>query len=69
MKVYDVPHITIEEIGEMYRINADIGWSIHLSQHEEGVYKKAVALPKDYDFSTMQIVSEAEIEKAEQNIL
>ena len=68
MKIYDIPYITVEETGGMYRINADDGWCIHLPQHEEDVYKKAVALPENYEFDTMQIVSQTEVEGAEQKV-
>lgn len=69
MKVYDVLHISVEEIGGMYRVNADDGWCIHLPEHEKGVYKKAVALPMEYDFNTMQVIEETEISRAEEEIL
>ena len=60
MSVYDLQHVTIEEVGNPaigYRINTLPGWCIHLPQHEELMYTTAVLLRADYDFSTVQIVS------------
>ena len=67
MTVYEIPnieHCTIQEIGNpavMYRIITNDGWYIHLTQSEELMYKTAVALRYDYDFSTVQIVAEADL--------
>lgn len=64
MTVYDLQHVTIEEVGNpviCYRINTEPGWYIHLPQHEELIYKTAVVLPTSYDFSTVQIVAEADL--------
>lgn len=67
MTVYEIPnieHCTVEEIGEpvvAYRIRSNDGWYIHLPQHDELVYKTVVALRYDYDFSTVQIVTEADL--------
>lgn len=61
MSVYDIPNVTVEPIGGMYRLNALDGWCIHLPQHDEFTYKKAVILPANYDFSTVQIIAETDL--------
>lgn len=64
MSVYDLQHVTIEEVGSPaigYLINTLSGWYIHLPQHEELMYTTAVLLRADYDFSTVQIVAEADL--------
>lgn len=67
MTVYEIPnieHCTVEEIENpviMYRICSNEGWYIHLTQSEELMFKTAVALRYDYDFSTVQIVEEADL--------
>ena len=64
MSVYDLSHVTIEAIGDPavgYRITSDEGWYIHLPEHEGPIYKKVVALRSDYDFSTVEIVAEADL--------
>lgn len=67
MTVYEIPnieHCTVEEIGNpviMYRICSNDGWYIHLAQAEDLIYKGAVALRYDFDFSTVQIVAEADL--------
>ena len=63
MTVYDLQHVTVTPVanGRMYLIVSDEGWYIHLPTHEELVYKTAVGLSADYDFSTVQIVAEADL--------
>ena len=64
MSVYDLPNVTVIPVGDpvvMYRINSNEGWYIHLPSHEDFVFKTAVALRPDYDFSTVQIVAEADL--------
>lgn len=63
MTVYDIPHVTVTPVanGRMFLIVADEGWYIHCPEHEELVYKGAVGLRADYDFSQVQIVAEADL--------
>ena len=65
MTVYDIPNVTVEAIGNPaigYRITANEGYYIHIdSMHEELVYKTVVGLRADFDFSTVQIVAEADL--------
>ena len=63
MTVYDIPHVTVTPVanGRMFLIVADEGWYIHCPEHEELVYKGAVGLRADYDFSLVQIVAEADL--------
>lgn len=63
MTVYDIPHVTVTPVanGRMFLIVADEGWYIHCPEHEELVYKGAVGLRADYDFSQIQIVAEADL--------
>lgn len=67
MTVYEIPnieHCTVEEMGNpvfAYRICSKEGWYIHLAQAERPIYKGAVALRYDFDFSTVQIVAEADL--------
>ena len=64
MSVYDLQHVIIEPIGNPaigYRITTESGWYIHLPQHEEMTYTTAVVLLASYDFSTVQIVAEADL--------
>ncbi len=65
MSVYDLQNVTVEEIGNpavMYRITSNSGYYIHIpSLHEELTYKTVVALLASFDFSTVQIVAEADL--------
>lgn len=70
MTVYEVPnieHCTVKPLGDpvvVYRINSHEGWYIHLNDGYEAtanVWKTAVALKADYDFSKVQIVAEADL--------
>ena len=63
MSAYDLQHVTVtpKANGAMYLIVADEGWYIHCPEHDPLVYKGAVALLATYDFSTVQIVAEADL--------
>ena len=61
MSVYEIPNVTVEAVGSMYRITANDGWCIHLPQHEELVYKKVVMLRAAFDFSTVQVIAETDL--------
>ncbi len=69
MGVYDIPnieHCTVEEVasGRMYRITAHAGWYIHLNDGDEetaNIYKGAVVLMADRDFSQVVIIPESEL--------
>ena len=64
MSVYDLPHVTVTPVGNPavgYTIVSDAGWYIHLPSHDPLVFKTAVMLRADYDFSTVQIVAEADL--------
>ena len=61
MKVFDISNITTKEIGGMYLITADSGYCIHLPEHDELIYKGAVALQPFYDFSKIEVVAVADL--------
>lgn len=68
MTVYEIPninHCTVEGIGNpafMYRIIAHEGWYIHLNDEStENIYKGAVALRTDFDFTKVEIIPESEL--------
>ena len=63
MSVYDLPNVTVtpKANGGMFLIVADPGYYIHCPEHDPLVYKGAVALLASYDFSTVQIVAEADL--------
>ena len=63
MTVYELQNVTVTPMagGNMYRIVSNEGWYIHLPTHNELVFKTAVLLRADYDFSTVQIVAEADL--------
>ena len=70
MTVYEIPnidHCDVREVGSpvvMYRITSHKGWYIHLNDGDEyatHIWKTAVALLTSYDFSTVQIVAEADL--------
>ena len=70
MTVYEIPnieHCTVEEIGNpvfMYRIISNDGWYIHLNNgvtDTVNIWKTAVALRTDYDFSIVEIRAEADL--------
>ena len=64
MSVYDLQNVVITPVGNPvigYKINSVAGWYIHLPEHDDFVYKTTVILRTDYDFSTVQIVAEADL--------
>jgi hypothetical protein len=64
MTVYDIPNITVEEMGNpvrYYRIFAEPGYVIKLPEYEETVYKTVAIFTLDYDFSTVQIIAESDL--------
>lgn len=64
MTVYDIPHITVEELGNpvrYYRINTVEGYVIKLPIYEENEYKTAAILTPASDFSTVQILPIGEL--------
>ena len=69
MTVYEIPnieHCDVTEVagGRMFGIVAHEGWYIHLNDGDEStanVYKGAVILRADRDFSTVEIVPESEL--------
>ena len=64
MTVYEVPnieHCDVRQIANSYRIVTHEGWYIHLPEHEENSYTTAVFLLATYDFSTVQIIAEADL--------
>lgn len=64
MSVYDLQHVTVTAVGNPaigYRITSEPGWYIHCPEHDELVYKTAIAVRADYDFSTIQIVAAADL--------
>ena len=70
MTVYEIPnieHCTVQPIGNpvvMYRIVAHEGWYIHLNNGEEdtvNVWKGAVAMLANDDFSMVEIRAEADL--------
>ena len=69
MTVYEIPnieHCTIRPVGNVaYRINSNDGWYIHLNDGIEdtaNIYKTAVILSTDYDFSQVEIIAETDAE-------
>lgn len=77
MTVYEISnieHCTVTPVGNMgYRIIANEGWYIHLNDGDEetsNLWKGAVVLLADYDFSKVEIRAEADLpESAEINAL
>ena len=64
MTVFDLPNVTVRAIGDpaiAYRINTIEGYYIKLPSYDENVYKTAAILNADYDFSTVQIIAEADL--------
>ena len=64
MTVYDIPHITVEEMGDpvrYYRINTVEGYVIKLPIYEENEYKTAAILTPTSDFSIVQIIPISEL--------
>lgn len=72
MTVYEIPNInncTVTPVmsGETvlgYRIVSNEGWYIHVNNGVEGnenLYKTAVLLTANYDFSLVEIVPESEL--------
>ena len=59
MTVYDIPNVTVEEMGNpvrYYRINTIDGYVIKLPTYEENEYKTAAVLLVNSDFSIVQIL-------------
>lgn len=70
MTVYDLSNVTVVPVGDparAYRINSNEGYYIHLPSYEDNVFTTAVVLLASYDFSTVQIVAEADL--PEDNII
>lgn len=69
MTVYEIPnieHCDVEPMvgGRMFRITAHEGWYIHLNDGVEdtaNVYKGAVILRADRDFTEVEIIPESEL--------
>ena len=64
MTVYDIPHITVEEMGDpvrYYRIRTLEGYVIKLPIYEENEYKTVAILTPSYDFSIVQIIAESDL--------
>lgn len=64
MTVYDIENVTVVAVGSPavgYRITANEGYYIHCVEHEELSYTTIVLLRADYDFSTVQVVAEADL--------
>jgi hypothetical protein len=70
MTVYEIPnieHCTVTPVGNpavMYRITAHEGWYIHLNDGDENtanIYKGAVVLMANRDFSEVEIIPESEL--------
>lgn len=60
MIVYEIPNITVEEMGNpvvLYRIRTISGYVIKLPTYEENEYKNVAILSPSYDFSTVQIIA------------
>lgn len=66
-EVPNIEHCDVSGLGDpviVYRIISHEGWYIHLNDGYEptaNVWKTAVALKADYDFSKVQIVAEADL--------
>lgn len=70
MTVYEIPnieHCTVQETGNpviCYTITSNDGWYIHLNDGDEetaNLWKGAVILPTDFDFSWVEIRAEADL--------
>jgi hypothetical protein len=69
MTVYDIPNIehctvTPKANGAMYLIVANEGWYIHLNdgiEDTENLWKGAVGLSANYDFTQVEIRAEADL--------
>lgn len=72
MTVYEIPnieHVTVTPVmsGETvaaYRMTANDGWFIHLHngvEDTQNLWKRAVILRYDYDFSTVEIRAEEDL--------
>ena len=70
MTVFDVPnieHVTVTPVGDpavMYRLTAHTGWWLHLNDGDEetaNLYKRAMALRADRDWSQLQVVADADL--------
>ncbi len=61
MEALQITNTTVKEVGGMYLITADSGYCIHLPEHEEFMYKGAVALQPTYDFIKVKVVAVADL--------
>lgn len=64
MTVYDIPNVTVEEMGtpvRYYRIRTVAGYVIKLPSYDENIYKTVAVLVPTYDFSTVQIIAETDL--------
>lgn len=64
MTVYDLPNVTVTPVGNpaiAYRISANEGYYIHLPIYEENEFKTYIVLRADTDWTTVQIVAEADL--------
>lgn len=64
MNVYDIPNVTVEEMGNpvlFYRINTVSGYVLKLPDYEELEYKTAAVLLPTYDFSLVQVIAESDL--------
>lgn len=67
MTLYEIPnieHCNIEEGANWYRVTSHEGWYIHLNNGVEdtlNVWKGAVVLLKNMDFSIVEIRAEADL--------
>ena len=64
MTVYDIPNITVEEMGNpvlFYRIRAVSGYVLKLPTYEELEYKTVAVLQPTYDFSLVRVIAESDL--------
>lgn len=61
MKALQITNATVKEIGGMYIITANEGYCLHLPEHDENIYKGAVALQPTYDFGKVKVVAVADL--------
>lgn len=64
MTVYDIPNVTVEEMGNpvrYHRITTVAGYVIKLPTYPENVYKTVAVFPIGYDYATVQIIAESDL--------
>lgn len=64
MTVYEIPNVTVEEMGNpvaFYRIRSISGYVLKLTEYDENIYKTVAILLPTYDFSTVQVIAEADL--------